>query len=54
MNYVYIVLYHSLQDGVIPLGFASQEGRKDIVEVLLKHGAEVDLPNKVSVCVSLP
>ena len=53
MNYVYIVLYHSLQDGVTPLSFASQEGHKVIVEVLLNHGAEVDLPNKVSVCVSI-
>ena len=54
MNYVYIVLYHSLQDGNTPLIVASQEGHKDIVEVLLNHGAEVDLPDKVSVCVSLP
>ena len=52
MNYVYIVLYHSLQDGVTPLILASQKGHKDIVEVLLNHGAEVDLPDKVSVCVS--
>ena len=49
MNYVYIVLYHSLQNGNTPLMTASQEGHKDIVEVLLNHGAEVDLPNKVSV-----
>ena len=54
MNYVYIALYHSLQDGVTPLIAASQKGHKDIVEVLLNHGAEVDLPNMVSVCVSLP
>ena len=54
MNYVYIVLLHSLQNGVTPLSLASQKGHKDIVEVLLKHGAEVDLPSKVSVCVSLP
>ena len=54
MNYVYIVLYHSLQDGNTPLILASQEGHKDIVEVLLNHGAEVDLPDMVSVCVSLP
>ena len=54
MNYVYIVLYHSLQNGTTPLIAASHKGHKDIVEVLLKHGAEVDLPNKVSVCVSLP
>ena len=52
MNYVYIVLYHSLQNGDTPLGFASQKGHKDIVEVLLNHGAEVDPPNKVSVFVS--
>ena len=54
MNYVYIVLYHSLQDGDTPLILASHNGHKDIVEVLLNHGAEVDLPNNVSVCVSLP
>ena len=54
MNYVYIVLLHSLQNGATPLIAASQNGHKDIVEVLLNHGAEVDLPNKVSVCVSLP
>ena len=52
MNYVYIVLHHSLQDGVTPLIAASHEGHKDIVDVLLNHGAEVDLPNKVSVCIS--
>ena len=52
MNYVYIVLHHSLQDGNTLLSFASHKGHKDIVEVLLNHGAEVDLPNKVSVCVS--
>ena len=49
MNYV---LHHSLQNGVTPLILASQEGHKDIVVVLLNHGAEVDLPDKVSVCVS--
>ena len=54
MNYVYIVLLHSLQNGTTPLSLASQKGHKDIVEVLLNHGAEVDLPDKVSVCVSLP
>ena len=52
MNYVYIVLYHSLQNGTTPLIAASQNGHKDIVEVLLNHGAEVDLPNKVGVCIS--
>ena len=51
MNYVYIVLHHSLQNDNTPLSLASQRGHKDIVEVLLKHGAEVDLPDKVSVCV---
>ena len=52
MNYVYIVLLHSLQNGVTPLILASHEGHKDIVEVLLNHGADVDLPSKVSVFVS--
>ena len=51
MNYVYIFLYHSLQDGDTPLIAASHEGHKDIVEVLLNHGAEVDLPVKVIVLV---
>ena len=49
MNYVYIFVHHSLQNGAIPLIVASREGHKDIVEVLLNHGAEVDLPDKVSV-----
>ena len=44
-------LHHSLQNGNTPFIAASQEGHKDIVEVLLNHGAEVDLPRKVSVCV---
>ena len=52
MNYVYIVLLHSLQDGDTPLIHASHDGHKGIVEVLLNHGAEVDLPDQVSVCVS--
>ena len=52
MNHVYIVLLHSLQNGDTPLILANQKGHKDIVEVLLNHGAEVDLPQMVSVCVS--
>ena len=52
MNYIYIVLLHSLQNGTTSLSLASQDGHKDIVEVLLNHGAEVDLPDKVSVCIS--
>ena len=52
MNCVYIVLHHSLQDGDTPLILAIHKGHKDIVEVLLNHGAEVEFPNKVSVCVS--
>ena len=44
-------LHHSLQTGTTPLIAANQEGHKDIVEVLLNHGAEVDLPRKVSVFV---
>ena len=52
MKCVYIVLLHSLQNGTTPLIAASHKGHRDIVEVLLNHGAEVDLPNKVSVCVS--
>ena len=51
MNYVYIFLHHSLQTGTTPLILASQEGHKDVVEVLLNHGAEVDHPDKVSVFV---
>ena len=42
----------TIQDGNTPLIAASVKGHKDIVEVLLNHGAEVDHPHKVSVCVS--
>ena len=48
---MYSCLHHSLQDGNTPLIAAIQEGHKDIVEVLLNHGAEADLPNMVSVFV---
>ena len=36
-----------MQTGESPLGFAAQDGRKDIVQLLLDHHANVDLPTDV-------
>ena len=47
--YTLFAPFTALQDGNTPLIAASLKGHKDIVEVLFNHGAEVDLPDKVSV-----
>ena len=47
MNYVYIVCTIHYRMVATPLIAASLKGHKDIVEVLLNHGAEVDIPDKV-------
>ena len=36
-----------IQHGVTSLFFASQEGHTSVVQLLLEHGAQVDLPNNV-------
>ena len=36
-----------LQDGWTPLLFACSGGHKEVVEILIKHGAELDMKNKV-------
>jgi len=41
------------QDGYFPLYFASQEGYIEIVDVLIKVGARVDLQTKVGFAVAL-
>ena len=35
------------QDGCTPLFASAQEGRKEVVEILLQNGAEVNAANKV-------
>ena len=41
------------QDGFFPLYSASQEGYIEIVDVLIKAGAKMDLQNKVGFAVAL-
>ena len=36
-----------IQRGVTSLFFASQEGHTSVVQLLLEHGAQVDLPDNV-------
>ena len=36
-----------LQDGWTPLLDASEEGKTDVVELLIKHGAQINIKNKV-------
>ena len=44
---VYTILSFTVQDGVGPLFMASQEGHTDIVDLLLKAGADVHQARKV-------
>ena len=37
----------SLQDGWSPLLLACEQGRTEIVEILIKHGARLDIKHKV-------
>ena len=50
--YMYMLtmyLFTFLQDGVTPLFMASQDGYTSVVDVLLKHGADPNLPKTVSI-----
>ena len=38
----------SLQDGRSPLHVAAEEGHTNVVDILVKHGANVDTRDKVS------
>ena len=37
-----------MQGGATPLFMASQEGHKEVAQLLLQNGAQPDIPNKVS------
>ena len=39
-----------MQRGITPLFNASYQGRNDLIQLLIEHGAVVDLPNDVSLC----
>ena len=50
--YMYMLtmyLFTFLQDSVTPLFMASQNGHKSVVDVLLRHGADPNLPKTVSI-----
>ena len=40
-------LYTPLQDGASPLFIASQEGHSEVVDVLVKNGADINQPRNV-------
>ena len=37
-----------MQRGYTPLYYASEQGRNDLIQLLIEHGAVVDLPTDVS------
>ena len=39
-----------MQRGYTPLYYASELGRNDLIQLLIEHGAVVDLPTDVSLC----
>ena len=39
-----------MQRGWTPLYHASKQGRNDLIQLLIEHGAVVDLPSDVSLC----
>ena len=50
--YMYMLtmyLFTFLQDGVTPLFMASQDGHTSVVDVLLRHGADPNLPKTVRI-----
>ena len=44
----YINLYHTTQDGSTPLFLASNNGKTDVVDLLVNTGANIHLANKVN------
>ena len=40
-------MFSVIQEGATPFSMASQDGRNDVVQLLLDRGAGVDHPNKV-------
>ena len=39
-----------MQRGYTPLYYASEQGRNDLIQLLIEHGAVIDLPTDVSLC----
>ena len=50
---IMLLLHVILQDGNTPLHWAAAEGTIDTVNMLLAHGADVNIPNNVSVCATV-
>ena len=43
------LFYIYVQDGRTPLVLASNNGRNEVIQLLLNHGAKIDFPNVVSI-----
>ena len=43
---MWVVLF-TLQDGASPVSVASQEGHKEVVQMLIEHGAHINSQDKV-------
>ena len=48
-SYIHFLFHRNTQAGFTPLHYASQNGHTDIVELLIDHGAHIDVPTKVQV-----
>ena len=43
------IVHYLSQDGTTPLFIASQEGHSDIVTILIRSGANINIPHEVNV-----
>ena len=49
-----LVVLSTLQDGASPLAVASQDGHREIVQMLIDHGANVNSQQKVCIILWIP
>ena len=44
---IMMIVYTCMQEGATPLFMASQEGHKEVAQLLLQNGAQSDIQRKV-------